>query len=93
MGRRLRIGVIGDFQPGNSSQAATNLALDQAAVDLSVEVSYSWLSTRALEREVEAILPEYAGFWCAPGSPYQSLRGALRAIQWVREHDRPFLGT
>jgi len=31
--------------------------------------------------------------WCAPGSPYRSLDGALEALRYGREHGVPTLGT
>ena len=35
----------------------------------------------------------YDGMWCAPGSPFLSLEGALRAIRVAREAGMPFIGT
>ena len=35
----------------------------------------------------------FDGLWCVPASPYRSMEGALLAIQFAREHGRPFLGT
>lgn len=34
-----------------------------------------------------------SAFWCAPGSPYNSAQGAMNAIQFARENNRPFIGT
>jgi len=31
--------------------------------------------------------------WIAPGSPYRSLDGALRAIRFARERDWPLVAT
>jgi len=38
-------------------------------------------------------LESFDGFWIAPGSPYRSLDGALRAIRWARERDWPLVAT
>jgi len=38
-------------------------------------------------------LRQYDALWCAPGSPYKSMAGALRAIRFARERGWPFLGT
>jgi CTP synthase (UTP-ammonia lyase) len=35
----------------------------------------------------------FDGLWCVPGSPYNSMDGALRAIQSARASGRPFLGS
>lgn len=39
------------------------------------------------------MMREYDAFWCAPGSPYRSLTGALDAIRFAREERVPFIGT
>ncbi|MGH2344460.1 MAG: glutamine amidotransferase-related protein, partial [Chloroflexota bacterium] len=56
-------------------------------------VDLTWLPTASLDPLPPAHLDPFAGLWCAPGSPYQSMHGALNAIRWAREHDRPLLGT
>jgi CTP synthase (UTP-ammonia lyase) len=96
MSHFLQIGIIGDFDPGNSSHIATNAALKHAANALSLEVACSWLPTQLLDEKLsgfETELKQYDGLWCAPGSPYVSMTGALKAIQYAREQDRPFVGT
>jgi CTP synthase (UTP-ammonia lyase) len=46
-----------------------------------------------LEKDVEERLEQFDVLLCSPGSPYQSMRGALNGVQFAREFDRPFLGT
>jgi CTP synthase (UTP-ammonia lyase) len=41
----------------------------------------------------ETRLGQFDGLWCSPGSPYNSMAGALEAIRFAREHDVPFVGT
>ena len=92
--RPLRIGIIGDFNPDNRSHAATAAALNQAANSLTIDLKTEWLPTDALEKNaIESSLKTFDGFWGAPGSPYKSENGALRAIQHCRENEWPFLGT
>jgi CTP synthase (UTP-ammonia lyase) len=96
MSQPLRIGIIGDFKPDYPSHIATIEALQHAANALSLGVNCSWLPTPFLDDKLsssEAELEQYDGLWCAPGSPYQSMSGALKAIQYAREHDRPYVGT
>jgi len=94
MNRPLRVGIIGDFDPSYPSHAATNEALSHAAMALSVTVDCSWLPTGPLEDEgIEVTLKQFDALWCAPGSPYKSMNGALRAIRFAREHGWPFVGT
>ena len=92
MVRPVRIGVIGDFNPGYPSHIATDEALGHAAAALSIPLELTWLPTPQLEGDVSLLEP-CDGLWCSPGSPYQSMEGALQAIRFAREHDRPFVGT
>jgi CTP synthase (UTP-ammonia lyase) len=94
MDRPLRVGVIGDYDPSRPSHIATNQALSHAAGALSVGVEVAWLPTPLLDKvQDETMLSACDALWCAPGSPYANMRGALRAIRFARERDWPFLGT
>ncbi|MBL7202235.1 MAG: hypothetical protein ISS56_19005 [Anaerolineae bacterium] len=94
MSRSLCVGIIGDFNPDSLSHAATNAALGHAAGALSVTLTCSWLPTSSLEvASGETTLERFDALWCAPGSPYACMDGALRAIRFAREGDWPFLGT
>ncbi|MBL0793901.1 MULTISPECIES: CTP synthase C-terminal region-related (seleno)protein [Pseudomonas] len=89
--RALRIALIGDFDPQVTAHQAIPVALGMAAEHLRRPVDFEWLAT-------DRILPEtplepFDGFWCVPASPYISEVGALRAIRFARERQRPFLGT
>ena len=89
MATTTRIGIIGDYNPGNPTHVATNEGIQHAA-QLLGEWSFesSWLSTDQRQQ-----FGEYQGLLCSPGSPYRSLEGALLGIQYAREQKIPFLGT
>lgn len=89
----LRIGVIGDFDPGFPPHPATDAALGHAAATVPVELDVRWLATDGLGESDPETLDGYDALWCAPGSPYRSLDGAVRAIRRSREHGIPLLGT
>jgi CTP synthase (UTP-ammonia lyase) len=96
MNQPLRIGIIGDLDPGRPSHAATNLALHHAASALSVTVDCSWLPTQSLDiepGEAAGRLRQFDALWCGPGSPYKSMGGALVAIRFARQEGWPFIGT
>lgn len=94
MRKSLRVGVIGDYNSASRFHAATNTALGHAADALALAVDVEWLPTPALAEDgYEAVLIPFDALWCAPGSPYQSMAGALQAIQFARERGRPFFGT
>ena len=89
----LRIALIGDYDPTVTAHQAIPRALADGARDLGTSVEPSWLATESIPALTEGQLGRYHGFWCAPASPYRSEAGALRAIRFARERQRPFLGT
>lgn len=91
MNSKVKIGIIGDYD-GRPSHLATQEALMHAAKKLDIEVEYKWLPTLMLESG-EGELEHYDGLWCAPGSPYKSMNGAINAIKYARESNCPFIGT
>ncbi len=94
MDQPLRIAVIGDFDPNLSSHIATNEALEHTAGDLCMALDFEWLPTLPLEAETSLKgLKTFDALWCAPGSPYESMRGALKSIRFAREKGWPFIGT
>lgn len=88
----LNVAVIGDFDGTLTSHVATNDALRHTAASLGIEVHVAWHATEPLERDLEPVRAADA-LWCAPGSPYRSLAGALAALRHGRENGVPTLGT
>lgn len=88
-----KIGIIGDFNGEFPPHKATNEALKHCADYLGIDLEIQWLPTESLENDVEAVLNKFDGLWCAPGSPYNSMEGALKAIKFARENNYPFIGT
>lgn len=89
----IEIGVIGEFEPGFLPHRATNKALGHSGAEFEAEIRVTWLPTDTLEQGGEGALEGFDGLWCAPGSPYRSLEGALGAVRFAREGDIPFIGT
>lgn len=89
---RLRIAVVGDYQPNHETHPATTAAIGHAAAELGVDVEIEWLATDTLPGAAGRLLG-YHGLLIAPGSPYRSLDGALEAIAVARERGLPLLGT
>jgi CTP synthase (UTP-ammonia lyase) len=46
-----------------------------------------------LEPSGRTSLDTFDALWCVPGSPFRSMTGALNAIRFARESDRPLIGT
>ena len=94
MNTPLSLGIIGDYDTSLESHVATNVALHHAADALGLPIHIDWLPTPNFESTANlSTLDTYDGLWGSPGSPYQSMIGALNAIQVARENDRPFFGT
>ncbi|MHC8375914.1 CTP synthase C-terminal region-related (seleno)protein [Pseudomonas sp. MDT1-16] len=89
--RPIRIALIGDHDPHVTAHQAIPVALGMAAEHAGRDVQFQWLATDSIS--ADASLADFDGFWCVPASPYRDMDGALRAIRFAREQQRPFLGT
>lgn len=89
----MKIGIIGDHDPGVTAHRAIPRALALAAQELGVEVDPIWIGTETIGPDAGERLSSFDGFWCVPATPYRSEEGALRAIRFARVEKRPFLGT
>lgn len=88
-----KIAIIGDFNPDVRSHRATNEAIAHSNKLLKCALSYEWIPTESIEKNFDAIIQDYTTFWIAPGSPYKSMKNALRIIQFARLNNVPTLGT
>ena len=86
-----RVGLIGDHDATVPAHVAIPMALRLAGDAAAVSVEYEWIPTDEI-RDTSRVTG-FDGLWCVPASPYRSMAGALIAIQFAREHRRPFLGT
>ena len=94
MNTPIRIALVGDCDPAIRAHAAIPMALHLAADEMGWVIPPAWLATSSLTKSAAArLLEPFHGIWCVPGSPYESMDGALRAIRFARESNRPFLGT
>lgn len=90
MDQERRLGIIGDHNRSLRSHIATEEALGHAATALSISVTVSWIPTPSLANgSVAATLKPFHALWCAPGSPYKSMEGALEGIRFAREQGWP----
>jgi CTP synthase (UTP-ammonia lyase) len=87
----IRIALIGDHDPQVTAHQAIPVALGMVAEHTGLDVQFQWLATEQINADTP--LHDFDGFWCVPASPYRDTEGALRAIRFARELQRPFLGT
>ena len=91
---KVRIAVVGDYNPAFHSHPATTEALKKAAAELGIEADVCWVGTATIPpAQPETVLSAYDAVLIAPGSPYVSFRGALAAIRFARGRDWPLFGA
>ena len=93
MNRKIKIGLIGDYNPGVTAHIAIPKALRLSSEKLNCAVEYFWLNTDLITKEYFNELNSFNGLWAVPASPYKDMKGALSAIKFARENNIPFLGT
>ena len=90
----IQVGIVGDFNPDFQSHHATNASLQHAASKLGLPVESKWVPTTSLlSPNADGVLAGFEGLWASPGSPYKSMEGMLRAIEFARKGDWPFVAT
>ncbi|MCJ8204268.1 CTP synthase [Pseudomonas sp. RGM2987] len=89
--RPLHIALVGDHDPRITAHRAISIALELAGKHSGHGIRFQWLATDLIADN--ALLNDFDGVWCVPGSPYRDEGGALGAIRFAREQRRPFLGT
>ena len=87
----MKIGLIGDHDDTITAHRAIPLAFELIKKKYNTDICYEWLATNSIGTSID--LTMFNGLWCVPGSPYQDMEGALSAIQYARQNNRPFLGT
>jgi CTP synthase (UTP-ammonia lyase) len=91
--RSIRIGIVGERNDANPTHVGTDAAIRHAAADLGVDAAIEWIPTPELASANEDTVSRFDAALISPGSPYQSMEGALRAIRIARASDLPLLGT
>jgi CTP synthase (UTP-ammonia lyase) len=89
----MKLAIIGDFNKNFRPHLATNEAIKHSIEKFGIPLQYEWISTDKIENDFIEIISTYKGFWIAPGSPYNSMAGALKIIKYARENGIPTFGT
>lgn len=92
----LRVALIGDYNPQAIAHRAIPEALRLAGEATRRQVEGVWMHTESITNpgtNPGAQFADFDGIWCVPASPYANMEGALGAIRFARESQRPFLGT
>jgi CTP synthase (UTP-ammonia lyase) len=91
---KIRIAVVGDFKPEVRAHTALNEALGHTSEHLGLAVDVDWVPTPQVSRtNVALVLGSAQGIIVPPNSPYESMEGALAAIEFARTRGWPFYGS
>lgn len=88
-----KIAIVGEFYEGFTPHTTIVESINHIKQKHIIDIEAQWVDTLQVEKEGDKLLSQYDGFWSAPGSPFKSLEGALKAIEFSRLHDIPHLGT
>jgi CTP synthase (UTP-ammonia lyase) len=89
----MKLAIIGDFNASFRPHVATNEAINHVLNYFKWNLDVDWIPTATIESNFERITTDYQGFWIAPGSPYNSMSGVLKIIEFARLNNVPTLGT
>jgi CTP synthase (UTP-ammonia lyase) len=94
VGDAVRIGILGDYDAKSPTLPRVAESVQHASRKLGAQVESEWIPTASLAvPDCEHLLESFDGLWAAPGSPYKSMEGMLKGIEFARRRDWPFLGT
>jgi CTP synthase (UTP-ammonia lyase) len=88
-----RLAIVGDYDPAMFTHRAIDDALAHVRELREHALEWSWIGTSSVANGGEEQLAVLDAVWLAPGSPYESLDGALAAVRFARERSIPFLGV
>jgi CTP synthase (UTP-ammonia lyase) len=89
---RARIALVGDHSERHTAHRAIPIALELARRRSGADVEWEWVATGSLN-DAPRDLAGFSAAWFVPATPYANTQGALDAIRWAREGNRPALGT
>ena len=86
------LALVGDYSAEVIAHRAIPRALELARDEIRASLTWEWVPTRDIRRAARD-LARFAAVWLVPASPYENMAGALDAVRFARETQRPFLGT
>ncbi|WP_428243509.1 CTP synthase C-terminal region-related (seleno)protein [Gynuella sp.] len=84
------IALVGDYSEHIIAHQAINQTFE-LLTNTDFPAKATWVGTETITSAQD--LNGYNGIWLVPGSPYQSLNGALTAIQHARTKGIPYFGS
>jgi CTP synthase (UTP-ammonia lyase) len=96
LGRPVRIGMIGDYNPAFVAHTTADESLRHVSAARTLSIESAWVATPSIPVDpggAASFLDRWDGLWISAGSPYASRDGALSSIRFARERGVPLVAT
>ena len=87
----MKIGIIGEFNPGYYTHLALNQAFIHSADFLQKKFSLVWIPTDILPEFFDKEIFSLDGILMSMGTPYSDMDSALKVIKYARENNIPLI--
>jgi CTP synthase len=90
----VKIGIVGKYTHLEDSYLSISASIKHAAIECGVNYDVCWINAETFEEQPESIksLSEYDGILVPGGFGERGTEGKIKAIQFARENDIPYLG-
>ncbi|WP_094228386.1 glutamine hydrolyzing CTP synthase [Methanolobus psychrotolerans] len=90
----VKIGIVGKYTYLEDSYLSISASIKHAAIECGVNYEVCWINAESFEEHPETIssLTEYDGILVPGGFGERGTEGKIKAIQFARENDIPYLG-
>lgn len=90
----VRIGIVGKYTHLEDSYLSISASVKHAAIECGVNFDVCWINAESFEKNPESIstLSQYDGILVPGGFGERGIEGKIKAIQFARENDIPYLG-
>ncbi|WP_407282663.1 CTP synthase (glutamine hydrolyzing) [Methanolobus sp. WCC1] len=90
----VKIGIVGKYTHLEDSYLSISASIKHAAIECGVNYDVCWINAETFEEHPETInsLSEYDGILVPGGFGERGTEGKIKAIQFARENDLPYLG-
>lgn len=88
----VKIGMVGKYVELGDAYKSLNEALTHAGIHTANKVQIEYIDAERIEREGVALLEQVDAILVPGGFGTRGIEGKIRAIQYAREHQVPFLG-
>ncbi|HOD51091.1 MAG TPA: CTP synthase [Candidatus Hydrogenedentes bacterium] len=90
----VRIAAVGKYVAHEDAYKSINEAFSHAGVANDCKVRLEWIDSEQFENGIspEEVLEDFDGILIGPGFGKRGVEGKVRAVQYLREKKKPFLG-